>query len=229
MPEALPPVVLVHGFATSASRTWRDNGWIDLLADAGREVVAPDLLGHGEAPKPHDPAAYDELEALVAAALPDEPVDAVGFSLGARVLLTLASAEPARFHRIVLAGVGANLFRDDDSEAVADAVVGDGDAANPVHAYFRSLAEAPGGDPEALAAYLRRPGHHPLTDEGLARISCPVLVVLGDRDFAGPADPLLERLPDARLVTLRGVDHFGTPKAFPFIDAALEFLGAVPA
>jgi pimeloyl-ACP methyl ester carboxylesterase len=221
--------VLVHGFATSAARTWRDNGWLDLLADAGRQVVAPDLLGHGDAPKPHDPAAYDQLEALVAAAIPDGPVDAIGFSLGARVLLTLASAEPTRFTRLVVAGVGANLFRDDDPEGIAAAISGGGDPANPVHTYFRSLAQAPDGDPEALSAYLRRPGHHPLTDAELSRIDCPVLVVLGDRDFAGPADPLLERLPDARLVTLRGVDHFGTPKAFSFIDAALEFLDAVPA
>ena len=48
------PVLLVHGFATSAARTWGDNGWIDLLGDAGRQVIAPDLLGHGDAAKPHD-------------------------------------------------------------------------------------------------------------------------------------------------------------------------------
>ena len=50
--------------------------------------------------------------------------------------------------------------------------------------------------------------------------------VLGDQDFAGPADPLLERLPGATLVTLAGTDHFATPKDFRFIDAALDFLGA---
>ena len=55
------PVVLVHGFATSSARTWGDNGWLDLLADAGREVIPIDLLGHGEADKPHDPAAYADL------------------------------------------------------------------------------------------------------------------------------------------------------------------------
>ena len=62
--------------------------------------------------------------------------------------------------------------------------------------------------------------------DGLARITCPVLVVIGDKDFAGPADELIEKLPDARLVVLRNVDHFATPKDFGFIDAALEFLGA---
>jgi pimeloyl-ACP methyl ester carboxylesterase len=75
---------------------------------------------------------------------------------------------------------------------------------------------------------MRRPSER-LTPERLATLTCPVLVVLGDRDFAGPAEPLVEALPDARLVTLRGTDHFGTPKDFRFIDAALEFLEAVPA
>ena len=55
----------------------------------------------------------------------------------------------------------------------------------------------------------------------------PVLVALGDKDFAGPADLLMEALPDARLVTLKGVDHFATPESFAFIDAALEFLDAL--
>ena len=228
-----PPVVLVHGIATSSARTWGDNGWLDLLADAGRSVIGIDLLGHGTADKPHDPAAYDRMEELVLAQLPAEPVDAVGFSLGARTLLVLASAHPERFHRIVVAGVGANLFRrDDTAELLADAIATGDDAAaptSPVAQYFRSLAEQPGNDPLALAACLRRPGPSGITADTLVRITCPVLVVLGDADFAGPADPLLEALPDARLVTLRGVDHFATPKDFSFLDAGLDFLGAQPA
>ena len=78
------PVVLLHGLATSAARTWGENGWIDLIQESGRTVLAIDLLGHGNAPKPHDPAAYEELEALVAAQLPGQPCDIIGFSLGAR-------------------------------------------------------------------------------------------------------------------------------------------------
>lgn len=223
-----PAVVLVHGFATSADRTWRDNGWIDLLADVGRDVIAPDLLGHGSNAKPHDPAAYDRLEDDVLTAFPTDPVDAIGFSLGARVLLDLASQHPDRFRRLVVAGVGANLFRDDDPELIAQAILGEGPAENPVGQYFRQLASDDESDPEALVAYLRRPGHRPLTAEALGQITAPVLLVLGDRDFAGPADPLLDRLPDARLVALAGVDHFATPRQFGFIDAAFDFIGAAP-
>lgn len=222
-----PPVLLVHGFATSAARTWGENGWLDLLADVGRPTIAVDLLGHGTAPKPHDPAAYADLEVLVAARLPDEPVDAIGFSMGARLILTLAAEEPARFRKIVVAGIGANLFRRDDSSSlVADAVSGRGDPANPVVQYFAALASHPDTDREALAACIASP-RPPLDDGRLANVTNPVLVVLGDDDFAGPADPLLEALPNATFVPLRRVDHFATPKDFRFLDAALEFIGAV--
>ena len=218
-------VLLVHGFATSAQRTWRDNGWIDLLNDVGRDVIAVDLLGHGDADKPHDPAAYAQLEALVAAQLPDDPVEAIGFSLGARTILTIAADQPERFQRIVALGVGANLFRDEPRDLIAKAIRGEGDTANPVSQYFAGLARQPGNDPEALIACMSSP--RPRLDDGrLAKITCPALVVIGDKDFAGPGDPLVDALPDARLLTLSGLDHFATPKDFRVLDAALEFIGA---
>ncbi len=218
-------VALVHGFATSSARTWGDNGWLDLLADAGRRPRPIDLLGHGTAAKPHDPVAYDAMEQLVLAQLPPEPVDGIGFSLGARVLLSLASEVPERFERLVLAGVGANLLRSDGSDLVLRAIQGEGDPANPVVAYFAGLAQHPDVDPLALAACLRssRPA---LSPERLARVTMPVLVIIGDQDFAGPGEPLVDLLPQGKLVTLRNIDHFATPKDFGCIDAALTFLGA---
>jgi tRNA A37 threonylcarbamoyladenosine synthetase subunit TsaC/SUA5/YrdC len=76
------PVVLVHGWGGSFESTWQRSGFTELLRDAGRPVIGVDLLGHGSAPKPHDPEAYADLGARVLDAMPDEPVDAVGFSLG---------------------------------------------------------------------------------------------------------------------------------------------------
>lgn len=225
-----PPVLLLHGFATSFETTWRHNGWVDLLSDAGREVIAVDLLGHGEAPKPHDPEAYRDMEARVLDALPAEPVDAVGFSMGARTLLWLAATAPERFRRLVVAGVGATLFdRDADrGRLIREAILGESDPDDREAGYFAQLASAPGVDRHALVACMSRPDTPHLTPQVLAAVTHPVLVCLGDRDFAGPPEPLVEALPDAKLKVLRGVDHFATPKDFGFIDAALSFLDAVP-
>ena len=68
---------------------------------------------------------------------------------------------------------------------------------------------APGPDPAVL----------------LAGIAGPVLVVLGEQDPAGPGDRLVAARSDARLVTLRGVDHFGTPSDVRCMQAVLDFLG----
>ena len=223
------PVLLVHGFASSFHLNWQESGFSYLLEDAGREVIAVDLLGHGDAPKPHDPDAYIDLGARVVDVLPDQgQVDAVGFSMGARTLVEVASAHPDRFGRLVLAGVGENLFATGDKEPLAHAIeTGDGGPGG-IAALFVSFAAGSGNDPKALAACMRRP-EAPITEEQLARITCPTLVIIGDKDFVGPADRLVSLLPHAELKVLRNVEHFATPKDFGFIDAALGFLGAVPA
>ena len=224
MPQ--PPVLLVHGFASSYERNWREPGWVDILDDEGRDVIGFDLPGHGEADKPHDPEAYADMEQAVVAALPkDHQVDAIGFSLGGQLLLKVAAENPTRFRRIVVGGVGDNIFRHDDPEAAARAIesgtASEGDPA--VAQAFSVFAKAPGNDPAALAACLRRP-RSPLSPGDLATVTVPVLVVLGDKDFAGPADKLMAALPDAKLETLTGADHFGTPKDFRFIEAAMKFI-----
>ena len=222
-------MLLVHGFASSFDRNWRDTGFADLLAEAGREVLGPDLLGHGNADKPHDPDAYADLEAGVEAAMPAEGrIDGVGFSLGARVLLGIAARHPDRFRKIVVGGVGANLFRGGDPEPIARAVEGEIDTNHPVARFFAAAAGGSGNDPKALAACLRRP-EQGLSADALGAIECPVLVVLGEQDFAGPADPLMDALPNAQLLMLSRCDHFATPKDFRFLEATLDFLDAQPA
>ncbi|HEV7861629.1 MAG TPA: alpha/beta fold hydrolase [Acidimicrobiia bacterium] len=218
-----PPVVLLHGFATSSDRTWWETGWLDLLSEAGRETVPIDILGHGKADKPHDPAAYADLEGYVAERLPDGPVDAVGFSMGARLLLGVAISQPARFRRIVTLGVGRNLFESSGSDVVARAIDAGDAPDNPPAAYFARLAAHPENDRKALMACLEAPMRL-LRDEDLARVTASVLVVIGERDFTGPADRLVNALPDARLVVLPRTDHFSTPKDFIAMDAALKFL-----
>jgi len=219
-----PPVLLLHGLAASAASTWREAGWLDLLADAGRTVIAPDLPGHAGTPLPDDP----DLAAFVLDLLPTERVQAIGFSLGARTLLAVAADAPDRFDRLVLSGIGGHLLEPSDESrlSLADALDA-GDDEEPIVRYFVDHARRSGTDPAVLARILRNQPPVPSREE-LAKVALPVLVVVGDRDAAaGPAQPLADALPEARAVTLRGVDHFATPKDFGFLDAALEFLGAV--
>ncbi len=224
------PVLLVHGWGGSFATTWERSGFTALLADAGRPVIGVDLLGHGAAPKPHDPEAYADLTARVVDALPDRPVDAIGFSLGALTLLRTAIAAPTRFRRLVLAGIGRNVFeRDEESTARIVAAIEQGGETDDNRArLFAQYAHQPGNDPIALAAIMRSGGNGRLRPTDLSSMTTPTLVAVGDQDFVLPVDELVDALPNVRLVTLRRTDHFATPESFDFIDAALDFLDAIP-
>jgi pimeloyl-ACP methyl ester carboxylesterase len=223
------PVVLVHGFASSFQREWVQPGWVALLEDIGRTVIGVDLLGHGDAAKPHDPEAYAAVEDNVFAVLPeDQPTDAIGFSMGAHILLRLAATTPERFGRIVLGGVGGRLLDpQDDGQglAIVDGVMGN-ESDDPLAQAFGRFARTPGNDPAALSAFIRR-RRSPLTAADLGRITSPVLIVAGDQDpLAGDPAALAAAIPNAQSKLLRKVDHLATASDFGFIDAALSFLDA---
>jgi pimeloyl-ACP methyl ester carboxylesterase len=225
-----PAILLLHGFSSSSEASWARNGWLDILGDTGRRVIAPDLMGHGEAEKPHDPAAYAVMEEQMHdLATGAGEVDVVGFSMGARMALCIEAMWPGTFGRIVAGGVGANLFQVREPSTIAEALEGKAEALDPLGRAFVAAAHQPPNDPLAMAACLRR-AHPPLGPDELARVRCPVLVVVGDKDtVAMPPDELVAALPDARLTLVKGADHLGTMKGFGFLDAALGFLDALPA
>ncbi len=231
------PIVFLHGFAGSTERTWREPGWFELVHEGGRRPLGIDLLGHGNASKPHDPEAYSELTDLVIAELPtgvpaDPPtqqVDLCGYSLGARTALEVAVRHPGLVRKLVMGGVGENLIGT-IARSAPEAVDGDLGVDN-VGYRFRGLVSQSGNDPIALAALSsyrsRRLDSETFTDTALGRVTAKCLIVIGDKDFVGRPEPLAQKLSDVTTVILPGVDHFGLPKHFGFIDAALEFLGAV--
>jgi len=222
MLDALP-VVLVHGFGSSFSGGWVRNGWTDLLDEAGRPIIGVDMLGHGQGEHPHDDLAYHEVDDRVADAYAEHPiVDAIGFSAGAGVLLRLAARSPERFRRLVLLGVGDSLFQPRSPTAIS--VFTSSEPANDPHTViFRRLLDSPDNDREALLAFLNRP-IEPIDEQQVASVSCPVLVIIGDRDPSGPADRLIAALPQAQCMVVAGMDHFATPSDYRVIDNALTFL-----
>ena len=109
-----PPVVLVHGFASTAQVNWVHPGWVTTLTKAGRRVIALDNRGHGASSKLYNPAGYHSaLMAEDVRALLDylriERADVMGYSMGARITAFFALAHPARLRRAVLGGLGIKL------------------------------------------------------------------------------------------------------------------------
>src|SRR5262245_52674081 len=100
-----PSILLIHGMAGS-SRTWRDA--MPLLA-RDFDVIAPDLLGHGESAKPlgdYSLGAFASGLRDLLALLDVEHVTVVGQSLGGGVAMQLAYQHPELCERLVLVGSG---------------------------------------------------------------------------------------------------------------------------
>jgi pimeloyl-ACP methyl ester carboxylesterase len=229
LPDQPPAILLVHGFASSVASSWVRFGWIEALTAAGFTVIASDLPGHGSAVKSEDPGDYASIEEDVRVlVLGREPLPAVGFSMGGRILLRIESEHPGTFERIVVGGLGANVLAQRRAGALADAIesgnASDADG-NPVADTLLRAVSRRERDRRALVAVLRRPGRRHFTRQDLTRIRCPVLVVVGELDSgAHPPSELLDALPRASLRVIPDVDHVGTVKSPEFLWSALPFL-----
>lgn len=226
------PVLLVHGWAGSFDRTWRRSGLVDLLEESGRSVIAYDLPGHGSASKSHDPDDYRDLAGdllQVVSAHTTGAVDVVGFSLGAITVLRALVRTPAAFGKVVLAGIGDGVFSPHDptrADRILSGLEGRAGPGDLTARIFGKIGNESHNDPLALAAVLRRPRENPITADELRVVENDVLLVLGHEDFSAPATELTAAFLNARLLSMKGVDHFRTPESFAFIDAVLEFLSA---
>ena len=223
-----PPVALVHGWGSTAERTWPDSGLTGGLAATGRAVLRLPLPGHrpGASRRPEDYARIDtDLETGLSDQAPHGSVDAVGFSLGGKLLLRIASRRPDRFRRLAVLGVGANLFAIEAGAAVSTALR-NGPPPGAGHDFVSVVREAQscGVPAEALAAVITRPPSL-LRPEDLAALTLPVLLVVGDDDtIAGDPAPVAAALPDARLVRVPGLAHAETPFDVRVHDLVLEHL-----
>jgi len=118
------PVVLLHGWGGTYQTTWSGSVLERRLRAAGRTVAGLDLPGHGPGPVSHEPKDYELIASQLAMILPHAVVmDGVGFSLGGKLLLQLAAGHPGRFRRLVIGGVGANLFRPENGEVAMIMIV----------------------------------------------------------------------------------------------------------
>ncbi|MFJ3391749.1 alpha/beta fold hydrolase [Leifsonia aquatica] len=225
---ALPPVLLVHGFASSSAEDFGD--WADALAAGGRDAYLVDLPGHGGSPAV--PGADAGTTSAVVAALADvvraidaERVDVIGYSLGARLAWELPAAT-GRVRRLVLGGLSPlEPFAGVDIVAIARAVDGE-PPADPFVGMMAGMVSGAGRDTDSLLALMAGLGSEPFApeDPAASRPDVPTLLVAGTDDpMTQGLEGLSAVIPDARLVRVPG-DHLGALHSSAFREAALTFL-----
>lgn len=205
-----PPVLLIHGLASSADTNWIRYGHAAKLAAAGFEAVMLDLRCHGQSDAPRDPHSYPPDVALldieaVLAALDLGPIDLVGYSLGARFSVALV-ARGLKPRRLVLGGMGYETLthwapRRDHFLAMLERFdlsrLGDADY---LAIQFMKQMNV---DPVALALLLHSTGN--IEPALLDSVSMPTLVVTGSEDReVGSPELLAERLPEGRFRSVPG-------------------------
>ena len=204
------PLVLVHGLGGAAAN------WLALapLLRAGRQVLVPELPGHGgSAPLPAAPSlnAYADRIAL----LMERPAAVVGHSLGGAITLRLAIRRPELVSKLVLAGAAgiSSGTRQARYALTMTGLVKPGKRIAPYRqrvarsALLKTLVFGRWGvsDPPALPAdiaesFLSGPARHTDTVSAakalirddprgdLDRVRCPVLLLWGARDHQLPID-----------------------------------------
>lgn len=225
------PVLLVHGFASSAHANWNLTGWIRDLERADRRVVAVDLRGHGASDKPHDPASYSmdllaaDLFAVCDTYLLDE-VAYAGYSLGGRVGWHATHLQPERFPRAVLGGIpdGTPLTRFRIDLAREHAATGAPIDDRITAAYVQMAGQTPGNDLLALVDLVEgmRPGPQPTAQNAP---TIPLLLATGSEDgILEASQRLATAAPQAEFFEIPGRNHFNAPTSRDFREAAIRFL-----
>lgn len=204
------PLVLIHGFLSSATANWVRFGHAELLAARGHRVILPDIRAHGDSAKPHDATAYpvdviaeDGLALIEQLGL--EEYDLGGYSLGGRTTIRLL-ARDATPRRAVIAGMGLEAIvhtanRGDLYRRVLANPGGFGPGT--LEARADAYVESIGADPVALLHLLETIVDTPR--EALAAIETPTLVLCGsaDPEFDEGAE-LATALSDARFAAIPG-------------------------
>lgn len=229
------PVLLIHGFASSANVNWVNPGWLKTLGDAGYRVIALDNRGHGASSKPHDPAAYyPSVMAEDAVALLNHlgisTAHVMGYSMGARISAFLALAHPERVLSLVFGGLGIGMCDGvGDWDPIADALRAPSldDVTHARGRMFRAFAEQTKSDRVALAACIET-SRVLVSREDVARIDAPCLVAVGTNDdIAGSPQELAALMPHGRALDIPGRDHMLAVGDKVFKKAVLEFYAEI--
>ena len=228
-------VALIHGWGGSGAATWVADGWDEALGLAGFQPVLVDLPGHGPAGGSCDPADYADLASDLAAILrkraPEGLFAAIGFSLGTKLLLELEARAPGSNGRLILGGIGDNIFAPEGAgPALIAALRGESPAPPPAIQALMTYAAKSGSDPRCLAAVLQRPANPRLDTARLhaarqGKDPARILLVNSRDDSVAMPDAGLRAAIAPEYLQLDGSGHIGLTSDRRFRQAALDFLG----
>lgn len=224
------PLVLLHGGMLDSMLCYGDI--VPRLATRHR-VITVDFQGHGRTPDDERPITLPALAADVAGLVHHlglETVDVVGYSLGGLVAIELAVGRPGLVGRLGL--LSAHVRPDGYHAEIMDPRPGLTSPRLPTEADFAAMHDAYRAnavDPDhffdlmeklqpAIAAF------DGWTDEQLAAVETPTLVVVGDLDFVRLEHALLmvDRFPNADLAVLPATTHMDLPRRTELLVPMLE-------
>ena len=209
------PLVLLHGGVMTIDLNFA--GLIPTLAQT-HQVIGVEMQGHGRTADIDRPLTPANLAGDVVGLLDHLGIEAahvLGHSFGGAVALELAVSHAARVRSIVpisasvrIEGMHPDLL-DPSKYATSDRMPTPEDFAAMRDAYVRLSPH-----PEQFDAFIARMGGsaHDLkgwSDEQLAGITAPTLIVLGDHDFVTVEHGALMRelIPGSTLAVLPGTTH----------------------
>lgn len=223
------PLLLLHGFSGCAA------DWNPFLArfGEGRDVIVPELRGHGRSTGEAMPFTFRQAALDVCALLDHLKVsrcDAIGVSGGAKTLLHVATLQPSRIRRMVL--VSAAPYFPPQARALMTQY-SEGKHSEEEWQLMRS--RHPRGDAQIRALWAQPKNFANDTDDmnftaqRLATITAETLIVHGDRDPFYPVELALEMyraIPHSALWVVPNGGHgpISGDMAKPFTAAVKAFM-----
>ncbi|RYD58103.1 MAG: alpha/beta hydrolase [Sphingomonadales bacterium] len=227
--ESARTVVLIHGYFSTAEVNWIKYGHAARLAERGFRVIMPDLRGHGQSAKPHDPASYppdvlmrDGMALIAHLGLTD--YDLGGYSLGGRTTLRML-VNGATPRRAILSGMGLAGLVDTQGRGTYFRRV-----LTNLGSFERGTSEwlteaflkTTKGDPQALLNILET--FVDTSEAEIAAVQVPTLVVTGvDDDDNGSGQAVADLLPHGRFQSIPG-NHMSAVTRPELGQAIADFL-----
>ena len=109
-----PPVIMIHGFASSIEGNWKTTNWIEELKSNYR-IILLDCRGHGKSDKPHDESLYGQKMTEDVIKLMEhlsiEKANIFGYSMGAYITFRLLLTKHEHVISGILGGFVLNLMQ----------------------------------------------------------------------------------------------------------------------